>query len=214
MKRTYIAFVFLPVLIGMGYSVVGEMRNPTVSQLSRELSPIETVAPELLCFNETTGTLRASDTATACSAWESSLGYGEIKKPSTRPTDLIPELRARFLAAQAAAKVDGFTLTAISGFRSFGHQRDLFNAAIKKYGSESEASKWVLPPDISHHPWGLAIDVNYPYDAASTKWLEKNGYIYGLCRAYENEWWHFEGLSNPGSPCPAMLIVASVTETS
>ncbi len=26
----------------------------------------------------------------------------------------------------------------------------------------AEAAKWVLPPQFSHHPQGLAIDVNYP----------------------------------------------------
>jgi hypothetical protein len=214
MRRTYIALVFLPVLIGIGYVALVDTKPISVSQTPIKNSPVKIEASELLCFNETTKSLRTSETTTGCSLWETSLGYGVIQKPTSYATALIPELRARFLAAQAAAKLDGFTLTAISGFRSYDHQRDLFNAAIKKYGSESEASKWVLPPDISHHPWGLAIDVNYPYDPASTKWLEKNGYIYGLCRAYENEWWHFEGLTNPGSPCPEMLKDASLTDAS
>lgn len=214
MRRTFIAFVFLPVLFGFGYIAVVDTNHVALSQMPVENSPVKIQPSDLLCFNETTKSLRTSDTATGCSLWESSLGYGVIQKPISRATALIPELQVRFLAAQAAAKADGFILKAISGFRSYDHQRDLFNAAIKKYGSPTEASKWVLSPELSHHPWGLAIDVNYPYDPNSTKWLERNGYKFGLCRAYENEWWHFEGLTNPGSPCPEMLKNASLTDAS
>lgn len=91
-----------------------------------------------------------------------------------------------------------------SGFRSYAVQAVLFEAAVKKYGSEEEAAKSVLPPDASHHPWGLALDINYPNDPLSAKWLEINGYKYGLCRIYKNEWWHFEGVAAPGRRCPAM----------
>jgi D-alanyl-D-alanine dipeptidase len=34
--------------------------------------------------------------------------------------------------------------------------------------------------------------------------LEANGYRFGLCRRYENEWWHFEPLVAPGTQCPAL----------
>ncbi|MFN9960374.1 MAG: D-alanyl-D-alanine carboxypeptidase family protein, partial [bacterium] len=64
--------------------------------------------------------------------------------------------------------------------------------AIKKYGSYTKAAKWVAPPEYSHHPLGLAIDVNYPNDQKSAKWLELNGYKFGLCRIFKNEWWHFD----------------------
>jgi hypothetical protein len=62
----------------------------------------------------------------------------------------------------------------------------------------------VLPPQFSHHPKGLAIDVNYPGDKAGTYWLETNGSRFGLCRVYANEWWHFEGVVAPGGICPAL----------
>ena len=72
------------------------------------------------------------------------------------------------------------------------------------------ASKWVLPPKKSNHPWGIAIDVNYGKGSrAATKWLERNGYKFGLCRRYKNEWWHFEPLVGPGQNCPAMENYAS-----
>jgi LAS superfamily LD-carboxypeptidase LdcB len=84
----------------------------------------------------------------------------------------------------------------------------LFNRAIQKYGSAREASKWVLPPDKSHHPDGIALDINYPGDPEDTKWLELNGYKYGLCRVYKNEWWHFEPLVAPGETCPPLVANA------
>jgi hypothetical protein len=167
------------------------------------------VAPvELLCFNvETTG-LRISNTDLGCVAPEESLGTTPIDQSEIRPTGLDRTFEVRFLAAQAAAKSVGFNIRITSGFRSQQLQERLFNDAVKKYGSESEASKWVLPKDISHHPWGIAIDVNYPGDRKAVKWLEENGSTFGLCRVYENEWWHFEPVIAPGEPCPPMMANA------
>jgi LAS superfamily LD-carboxypeptidase LdcB len=112
------------------------------------------------------------------------------------------------LAAQVAAKEAGFNIRITSGFRTQQLQEKLHADAVKKYGSEEEASKWVLPKDISHHPWGTAIDVNYPRDKTAVKWLENNGSLFGLCRVYENEWWHFEPIIAPGDTCPAMMVNA------
>jgi hypothetical protein len=84
----------------------------------------------------------------------------------------------------------------------------LFNEAVKTYKTVEEASKWVLPPDLSHHPKGIALDVNYPMGQPGAQWLEINGYKFGLCRVYENEWWHFEPLVAPGQQCPALVANA------
>ena len=208
MKIKFLAFVVSPLILGLGIGLVPHQNTSAFNSSALVL----TAPDQLLCFNETTKTLRESDVTTDCSAWEISLGFGPIQKLDDRPNSLMPELEARFLAAQESARVDGVSLSVVSGFRTLERQTYLFNKAIKKYGSAAEASKWVLPPEVSHHPWGLAIDVNYPNDPTSTKWLEGNGYKFGLCRAYKNEWWHFEGLSNPGEKCPPMLFNASVTE--
>ena len=174
-------------------------------------SPTE-IALSLLCFNTSTKLLRTSDVNLGCLSDERSLGAMAVSKPSSRPTGVNPFLYVRFLAAQSQAKRERISLRLTSGFRTYALQAQLFKQAVKKYGSEAEASKWVLPPNISHHPWGLALDINYPYDRVSTKWLEKYGYRYGLCRAYENEWWHFEAISAPGEVCPARLPDASTTD--
>jgi hypothetical protein len=167
------------------------------------------VAPvELLCFNVESTELRISNTELGCLAPEESLGTAPIVHSEIRPTGLDRTFEVRFLAAQAAAKLAGFNIRITSGFRSQQLQERLFNNAVKKYGSENEASKWVLPKDVSHHPWGIAIDVNYPGDRKAVKWLEDNGSSFGLCRVYENEWWHFEPVIAPGEPCPPMMANA------
>ena len=165
-------------------------------------------AVPLLCFNVVTSELRTSDTDLGCLSPEESLGTKAIDHTEIRPINLDRTFEVRFLAAQAAAKSLGLNIRITSGFRSQDLQQRLFADAVKKYGSESEASKWVLPKDISHHPWGIAIDVNYPGDRTAVRWLEENGSTYGLCRVYKNEWWHFEPVIAPGEPCPPMMANA------
>ena len=166
------------------------------------------VVESLLCFNIESSELRTSDTESGCIAPEESLGTTPIIHSEIRPMKLDRTFEVRFLAAQAAAKSAGFNIRITSGFRSQQLQERLFSDAVKKYGSESEASKWVLPKEISNHPWGTAIDVNYPGDRTAVKWLEENGSTFGLCRVYENEWWHFEPIIAPGEPCPPMMANA------
>jgi D-alanyl-D-alanine dipeptidase len=164
------------------------------------------------CAKKTTGKVRAI-TEGACTKNERSLGATPIVRSETRPKALVPQVKNRYEAAKAAAKKKGHTLAITSGYRSLQRQEVLFQRAIKRHGSVEAASKWVLPPEKSNHPWGLAIDINYGVGGTKGKkaaaWLEKNGYQYGLCRRYENEWWHFEPLVAPGQKCPAMEPYAS-----
>jgi hypothetical protein len=164
------------------------------------------------CAKKTTGKVRAITEGT-CTKKERSLGAGPIARGETHPTALVPQFKARYEAAKAAAKKKGHTLAITSGYRSLERQEVLFQRAIKRHGSAEAASKWVLPPEKSNHPWGLAIDINYGAGGAKGKkaaaWLEKNGYKYGLCRRYQNEWWHFEPLVAPCQKCPKMEPYAS-----
>ena len=173
-----------------------------------QIQIVPKVVEPLLCFNAESSELRTSDTENGCISPEESLGTTPIIHSEIRPMKLDRTFEVRFLAAQAAAKAVGFSIRITSGFRSQQLQERLFNDAVKKYGSESEASKWVLPKDVSNHPWGIAIDVNYPGDRMAVKWLEENGSAFGLCRIYENEWWHFEPVIAPGEPCPPMMANA------
>ena len=159
----------------------------------------------LQCMNKKTLTLRISNVIKRCEKTEVSLGEGPIPRSLIRPSALDKQVMYRFKAAQAAAKKDGQALYIASGYRSLARQKVLFANAVKKYGSAAEASKWVAPPLLSHHPWGIAIDVNYPNEPVGAGWLEVNGSKFGLCRVYENEWWHFEPVIAPGWKCPTLV---------
>jgi len=159
----------------------------------------------LQCMNKKTKVLRISNVIKGCEKTELSLGAGAISRSLIRPTQLDQQLMNRFKAAKAAAKKDGLVIYIVSGFRSLSRQKTLFANAVRKYGSAAEASKWVAPPLISHHPWGVAIDVNYPDEPVGAGWLEVHGSKFGLCRVFENEWWHFEPVIAPGWKCPALV---------
>ena len=165
----------------------------------------------LSCMNKITFEVRVTNTVKDCVATELSLGASEIKHGPSYPNEIDPQLLVRFSAAKAAAEKDGQRIYIASGFRTLERQKYLFAAAVKKYGSEAEAAKWVAPPYVSHHPWGLAIDVNYPNEPVGAGWLEVNGARFGLCRTYENEWWHFEPVIAPGGTCPALVPNATFT---
>ena len=159
----------------------------------------------LTCANKSTYKLRVSDVIKGCEKTEVSLGAGAIPRSLIRPKKVDYQLMFRFKAAQAAAKKEGQVLYIASGFRTLARQKVLFAQAVKKYGSEKEASKWVAPPLISHHPWGTALDINYPDEPVGAGWLEVHGSKFGLCRVFENEWWHFEPVIAPGWKCPALV---------
>ena len=165
----------------------------------------------LSCANKKDYTIRISNVIKGCEKTEYSLGAGAIPRSMTRPNTIDKQLIYRFKAAQAAAKKDGQAIYIASGYRSLAYQKSLFAKAVKKYGSEAEASKWVAPPLVSHHPWGIAIDVNYPDEPVGAGWLEVNGSKFGLCRVYENEWWHFEAVIAPGWKCPPLVKDATFT---
>ena len=112
---------------------------------------------------------------------------------------LSPKLKSRLKRAMTAAKADGVTIRITSARRSATKQQRLFNEAIKKYGSYKLATRWVLPPKYSAHVLGKAVDIG---PAAAMTWLNKNGWRYGVCRRYDNEPWHFEALTAPGTKCP------------
>lgn len=166
-------------------------------------------ASDLLCAKKGTWTIRQSTTSDGCLATERSLGAKAIIAPRNPIDGIHPKLEVRFKAARAAAKLAGVNIYIASGYRTLERQTFLFDEAIKRYGSETEAARWVLPPYVSHHPLGLAIDVNYPNDRKGAKWLERNGSRFGLCRIFDNEWWHFEAPIAPGGKCPPRMKDAS-----
>lgn len=163
----------------------------------------------LSCMHKKTYLLHISNVIKGCEKSEVSLGAGAIPHPFMYPTALDKQFLSRFVAAQAAAKRDGQVIYIASGFRSLARQKVLFASAVRRYGSVAKASRWVSPPHVSHHPWGVAIDVNYPDEPVGAGWLELHGFKFGLCRVFENEWWHFEPVIAPGWKCPKLVPDAS-----
>ena len=118
------------------------------------------------------------------------------------------------------ARLDGIEhplLLAVSGYRSIKTQKKLWERALKKYGSESAARKWVAKPGGSAHHSGRAIDfylggknssknVNLLRTSDAYKWLEKNAIRFGFY-LYPAEPWHWE--YNP----PSILKIKKRTVT-
>ncbi|GAA4207735.1 D-alanyl-D-alanine carboxypeptidase family protein [Actinocatenispora rupis] len=103
--------------------------------------------------------------------------------------NLDPALRRALRAAATDAARDGVELHVNSGWRTPAYQNELLRRAIAKYGSATEAARWVATPDTSIHVAGHAVDIGY---SDATAWLSTHGARYGLCQIYRNEPWHYE----------------------
>ena len=203
----FLVAVLIPALCGSIYF----LSNLRTTQSQGSVTFIQP-KPRIICFS--IKELKTSITLDlTCPPTYTFLGDGPLVESATADgvvLEIHPLLLTRFKTAAAFAKADGVKLLITSGFRTLNRQAFIFNREVEIRGSESEAAKWVLPPQYSHHPRGLAIDVNYPGDKPGALWLEKNGSRFGLCRVYANEWWHFEGVITPGQACPPLAPNALV----
>ncbi|WP_435828017.1 M15 family metallopeptidase [Nocardia asteroides] len=120
---------------------------------------------------------------------------------------LDPPLALAYTLAEQQAHAEGVPLSITSGYRTPEQQELLWQDGLATYGSPDEARRWVLPPEESTHVSGHAVDVG-PQEGAA--WLEANGNRWGLCRTFDNEWWHFELVTAPGAPCPPTVPDASL----
>jgi len=77
-----------------------------------------------------------------------------------------------------------------SAFRSPAVQAQLFDRAVKKYGSVAAARKWVAPPGRSRHGHGDAADIKM--SPAARQWIHANAGNYGLAFPMSWEPWHIE----------------------
>jgi D-alanyl-D-alanine dipeptidase len=195
----FLVAVLVPLSIGLAFpSLNFSVTESTAPEVSVQKNP------KIACFDaQSLITLQSRDST--CPVDYIFLGDSPLTESTTADGSVVeihPLLLNRFTTAQSFARADGIELTLTSGYRSLERQLMLFEREVEIRGSELEASKWVLPPQFSHHPKGLAIDVNYPGDKVGAYWLETNGSRFGLCRVYANEWWHFEGIIAPGERCP------------
>lgn len=108
------------------------------------------------------------------------------------------------------AKTAGMELFAVSGYRSYAYQDQLFKAEVKRVG-EKKALEAVAYPGQSEHQTGLSIDISSRSEEllltekfGTTKeglWLEENAHQYGFIlrypkgkesvTGYQYEPWHF-----------------------
>lgn len=83
------------------------------------------------------------------------------------------------------AKKQGVTLVAVSGYRSYDRQSQLYNNAVKNFGVNQIGS---AEPNASEHRTGLAMDINSVEQSfANTlegKWLANNCHKYGFIIRY------------------------------
>lgn len=119
---------------------------------------------------------------------------------TTRNLNLTIKLRSR--AADMieklfqAASEDGLELLAVSGYRSYAHQEDLYNYYVREHGKK-EADRFSARPGHSEHQTGLAIDVSTTSLAGKIEedfgatpeglWLVENAARFGFIIRYPQE---------------------------
>lgn len=96
----------------------------------------------------------------------------------------------------ASASADGYTLTAISGYRSYDRQVSLYNNYLSTRGEEWTKAYSAFP-GTSEHQTGLAMDVSSPsfgnaleVEFANTKegkWLAEHAHEYGFIIRYPED---------------------------
>jgi D-alanyl-D-alanine carboxypeptidase len=120
-----------------------------------------------------------------------------------------------FLKLVRGARAEGVDLVPISGFRSVAYQKGLFDRAVKRYGSEQKAARWVAPPGYSEHATGWTVDigdgtdrgadVNQKFGTTSAgRWLSRNAARFGFELSFppdnpqgvNHEPWHWRFIGN------------------
>ena len=108
--------------------------------------------------------------------------------------DAASALEALFAAA---AEEEGFELLAVSGYRAYSTQYQLFKRKVESVGSRERAQKTVAPAGASEHQLGLAMDVvsvNFRYlnkdflETPEGKWVNDNCWRFGFIVRYRAEW--------------------------
>lgn len=134
-----------------------------------------------------------------------SFGEQKVEKAQLRK-DAAKGLEEMF----AAANKDGKKLFAVSGYRSYKRQQEVFQAEVNAKGDQ-KAREAVAYPGTSEHQTGLAMDIsseNQSYELTEAfgntpegKWLQENAHNYGFIlrymkgrediTKYQYESWHY-----------------------
>ncbi len=116
--------------------------------------------------------------------------YGNI----TMRKEAAEALEALFAAAK---EEQGFTLEAVSGYRSYARQKAIYARKVQNTGSVAKAQLLVAPPGTSEHQLGLAMDIGRRAGSGlnasfgKTKegqWVAENAHRFGFIIRYKEEW--------------------------
>lgn len=133
-------------------------------------------------------------------------------KPASH-VDGLDETFAQNLAAMIQDAPPGIRegLGIYSGYRSVERQRELWNDAVRRYGSAARARRWVAPPGRSNHNHGNAVDLSWNGQSLRhapkhvKDWVHQNARKYGMHFPMGHEPWHIEPLGTRGTS-PAGVV--------
>ena len=120
---------------------------------------------------------------------------------------LVQEARLSFEQMASDAKNEGYTIRAISAYRSYQYQQALYEKYVLQDGKEN-ADTYSARPGYSEHQTGLVVDIdngkqdfNHFEETEEFKWMQENAANYGFILRYpkgkENitgysyESWHY-----------------------
>jgi len=120
---------------------------------------------------------------------------------------LVYEAKDAFEKMATDAKKEGYTIRAISAYRSYEYQKGLYDNYVKKDGVQL-ADTYSARPGFSEHQTGLVVDIDNnktDYNNFETteefKWMQENAHKYGFIlrypkdkeniTGYEYESWHY-----------------------
>ena len=108
---------------------------------------------------------------------------------------------------QTAAGNGGVKLIIVSGYRSFEHQREVYEREVQRQGVQADL--YSARPGHSEHQLGTALDVAWPgvkmgiYDPRNEiiySWLEANAHLFGFVLSFpykESDAWPYHNRSTP-----------------
>ena len=105
---------------------------------------------------------------------------------------LTEETKNQFILMAEAAKKENLTLYAVSGYRDYNYQKNLYD---KYYSIDKEkANEYSSKPGHSEHHTGLAIDISNKttsyeeFDKTEEfKWMQENAHKYGFILRYPKD---------------------------
>lgn len=115
----------------------------------------------------------------------------EINSKYTNGTKkLVREAKTKFEEMAETANKEGYTIRAISAFRSYEYQKGLYDNYAEKDGYQI-ADTYSARPGYSEHQTGLVVDIdngvidyNNFENAKEFSWMQKNAYKYGFILRY------------------------------